>query len=574
MALESAMYSRIIGTMKHFKLNLWLLLISVILGESCKKDDFEHPELKTTEVVALSPIKVRITGEIVHTGKHKIQDYGFIYGTSSYINEETGTKISLGADAPEGKVTKEITLSGISSSYERTIYARLYLKNDKGTAYGDVISVQLPATTISGLSPNAGKIGDQIVINGNFSTLSKDEINVAFGGTSATILAVDPGKITVKVPSGINITSSSNNVDVKIFVAGLQTGGSYTFYITPTILDFSPKNGTINSTVIISAADIPSSFYYNTLRVFFGNTQATISSSTKTSLTVLVPEALTEPNPVLSVEYNGVRTNLPGTFSVTSHTITSLSPSSGLPNSTFLINGTNMPIASYYSVNSSVKIGTMNIYPTVVSINQLRATVPDLAAGDYDVSITYGPYTVKAPEKLKVESIVATSFSPSSGGTGKEVTIQGKFNPNQSYQVLFGNLSAYSNSTTATTLKVYVPLTTTYGPVKVIVKSGGQSTEASGDFTILAPAITSFSPTSGVAGTIVTISGSGFTPSNTYYNSNTVKFGTVSTTVNSATESTITAAVPSNLAPGAMKITVVNSNGQTIVSSSNFTVTN
>ena len=109
--------------------------------------------------------------------------------------------------------------------------------------------------------------------------------------------------------------------------------------------------------------------------------------------------------------------------------------------------------------------------------------------------------------------------------------------------------------------------------MKLSIRSGNTINLISGNnFKVLAPSITAISPTSGVAGTVVTISGNGFS-SSTFYN--TVKFGTTNTpTILSATESTIRVLVPSNLTPGAMKISVTNGYGQTVVSPMNFTVTN
>ncbi|MFC5283908.1 IPT/TIG domain-containing protein [Pedobacter alpinus] len=52
-----------------------------------------------------------------------------------------------------------------------------------------------------------------------------------------------------------------------------------------------------------------------------------------------------------------------------------------------------------------------------------------------------------------------------------------------------------------------------------------------------------------------------------------MKFGTISTTVLTATSNRITVAVPSNITPSAMKISVT-VNGQTITATDNFTITN
>ncbi|MFN3403987.1 MAG: FG-GAP-like repeat-containing protein [Cytophagaceae bacterium] len=85
--------------------------------------------------------------------------------------------------------------------------------------------------------------------------------------------------------------------------------------------------------------------------------------------------------------------------------------------------------------------------------------------------------------------------------------------------------------------------------------------------TASAPAISGFSPNSGSVGTTVTISGSNFssTPSQ-----NTVTFNGVAATVTAATSTSLTVTVPSGATTGTISVTV---NGQSVVSSSSFTVT-
>ncbi|MER3319382.1 MAG: BspA family leucine-rich repeat surface protein [Allomuricauda sp.] len=84
--------------------------------------------------------------------------------------------------------------------------------------------------------------------------------------------------------------------------------------------------------------------------------------------------------------------------------------------------------------------------------------------------------------------------------------------------------------------------------------------------TVETPTITSFSPTSGPVGTIVTINGTNFstTPA-----SNTVKFGTTTATVGSATATKLTATVPEGATTGKVSVTV---GGKTATSSNDFTV--
>lgn len=82
------------------------------------------------------------------------------------------------------------------------------------------------------------------------------------------------------------------------------------------------------------------------------------------------------------------------------------------------------------------------------------------------------------------------------------------------------------------------------------------------------PSITGFSPTSGPVGTAVTINGENFsaTPAN-----NTVKFGTATATVGSATTSSLQVTVPEGAQTAKISVTV---GGETATSSNDFTVAN
>ncbi|MFD2162094.1 IPT/TIG domain-containing protein [Paradesertivirga mongoliensis] len=540
------------------------------LVSGCKKDQNEHPEVQTLEIEALSPSRIILKGNIVSTGEFNATDYGFYYGSSASLGDGMGTKVSMGSELKEGQFSKEVQPFSYFSN-PQTIYARAYITDSNGTIYGPVNSVQIPSVSYSSVVPSSGKAGDLITLNGQFHKLTKEEITVSFAGISAQIEEVTSSKVTVKVPTGINTSNNgSNQVNITIALGGHNIYGSQNvFTINPTPKDFSPKAGTVGTSILITGDNIPSSYYYNnSLKVYFGQTQVAISNQNSSGISVSVPGNITDAKFAVSVEFNGIKTTLPGEFTITPHTITAISPASGLPGSSFSIFGNNFVTNYYSSSNLGVTIGGIPASVSIMSTGQLTATIPvSLPAGDYKVSVKQGPFTVEAPQTLKVQNLTLSSFSPSSGGVGKEVTIQGIFMPGSSHQVYFGSLSTYTSNTTATTLKVNVPFGAVPGDSKITVKYGNQSAESSSDFTVLAPSITSFSPTSGVAGTEIIISGSGFSPYTT------VRFGTIQTNVIIATESTLKVVVPSNLNLGAMKITVI-SNGQTIVSSANFTATN
>ncbi len=82
----------------------------------------------------------------------------------------------------------------------------------------------------------------------------------------------------------------------------------------------------------------------------------------------------------------------------------------------------------------------------------------------------------------------------------------------------------------------------------------------------LPPAITNFNPTTGLVGTIVTLSGSNFDP---LLANNTVKFNGLIGTVSAATPATLTTSVPAGATTGAISVTV---GSQSASSTTNFIV--
>lgn len=196
------------------KVLAYLLLLTAVVTsfclQSCKKDENPDPQVQTLEVTASSPVKVNFTGSVVNRGKYAVSDYGFIYGTTSNLDESNGTKVSLGAEVPTGDFSKEINNVTVNSTfYSNVLYARAYLKNEKGTVFGKVISTTLPAITASALSPQNGKSGDLVTITGQFYTATADQISVTFNNTKAKVTEASSSKIVVEVPSGVSATHNS-----------------------------------------------------------------------------------------------------------------------------------------------------------------------------------------------------------------------------------------------------------------------------------------------------------------------------------------------------------------------------
>ncbi len=247
------------------------------------------------------------------------------------------------------------------------------------------------------------------------------------------------------------------------------------------------------------------------------------------------------------------------------HTATTHTPSSGPVGCEVTIAGT-----GFAGVTSVTFNGTSSSF-TTDSATQITAVVPSGATtGPIIVSEGAGdPKTVTGGNFIVASTTCPTvsSFAPTSGAVGTSVVITGT-NFTGATAVRFNQTSATFTVNSPTQITATVPSGATTGPIRVT--TGGLTGRSLTSFTVLAaplPTITSFTPTSGVVGRTVTITGTNF--SGTGFTTTSVKFnGTTATfTVNSATQ--ITTTVPTGATTG--KITVTTPGG-TATSTTDFTV--
>jgi hypothetical protein len=156
-------------------------------------------------------------------------------------------------------------------------------------------------------------------------------------------------------------------------------------------------------------------------------------------------------------------------------------------------------------------------------------------------------------------------FTPTSAPIGGAVTIEGS---NFGFSrvaalVHFNGVSAKITSITNSSITSVVPSGLTNG--KITVSINGVKATSSADFTSSPPVITNILPTSGVAGTLVTIRGSNF---DVTAEGNIVKFNGEPVTVTSASSSTLTIVVPLTATSGTVTISV----GASTVTAGNFTI--
>jgi len=213
---------------------------------------------------------------------------------------------------------------------------------------------------------------------------------------------------------------------------------------------------------------------------------------------------------------------------------------------------------------------------SVLSPTELMATSPG-GTGTVDVTVTTSTGTtpiVSSDQFTYVPAPSVTSVSPATGPAtgGTSVTITGT-NLEGPLAVYFGQTAATTyHAVSDTEITATSPAGTGTVDITVVTDSGFSSPVSSASFTYAAvpvPAVTGISPTSGptAGGTVITITGSGFTGATAVY------FGTTpATDVSVTSDTSITATSPAG--SGTVNVTVVGPGGTSPTTSADqFTYT-
>ena len=239
-------------------------------------------------------------------------------------------------------------------------------------------------------------------------------------------------------------------------------------------------------------------------------------------------------------------------------TITTFTPTGGQVGTVVTVLGSNFTGATQVSFN-----GTAATAFTVNSATQLTATVP--------AGATTGPVAVVAPTGTATSATpftvgpppVITSFTPGTGYVGSSVVLTGTGFTGATQVTFNGTVAAVFTVNSNTQLTVTVPTGASTGLIGVTtpVSTGFSATNF---IVVPAPVISSFTPTRGVAGTPVVITGFYFTGATAITFNNVPAPGFV---VNSDTQLTVNA--PAGVTTGPIRVTTAAGTG---VSAASFEV--
>jgi hypothetical protein len=259
------------------------------------------------------------------------------------------------------------------------------------------------------------------------------------------------------------------------------------------VTGFTPLAAVVGSTVTVTG-----NAFAGATAVLFGGVLTTPVTVTATSVTVVVPaDAAT--GQITVVTPAGAGSSL-GTFRVLPK-IAALAPAAGVAGTDVVLTGTSLGGATAVKLNGVAATFTQD------SPTQITAQVPP-AATSGKLSVTTAGGTALSATSFLVRPAIS-GLSTTSATTGTLVTITGTtFGGTMS--VKFNGVAAVFLVASPTTIRATVPAAATSGTVTVTTAAGTAASPS--PFTVL-PKVTGFSPLAGAAGALVTVVGSGFTPS-------------------------------------------------------------
>jgi hypothetical protein len=390
--------------------------------------------------------------------------------------------------------------------------------------------------SINSFTPNVGTTGTAVTINGvNIG----NPMGVSIGGTpvGGGIVTVNSRQIQVTVGAGatgiIQVTNADGNV--------ANSEGTFTFVGAPSITSFTPTAAGAGATVTITGTNL---LGVTAVTVGGVNVPAFDASDDGTTITFDVPDNVT--TGVMSVTTVGgvVSTTALGTPNLSVEpTVLSFSPTRGGVGTTVTITGANFTGASSVTFGgvtaTSFSVVNATTITAVIEAGMADGVIAVTTAGGTDASV--GAFDF-------VPTPTITSVTPNNATVGTSIAIQGTNFLSGETMVSFNGTNATSITfVDANNIMVVVPTGATTGQL-IITTPGGTVTST---FTVNPPApnITAFSPTSGVVGTTVNITGTNLGTTTG------VSFNGIPATNVTITNTTITAVVPAGATNGVIAIT-------------------
>jgi hypothetical protein len=387
---------------------------------------------------------------------------------------------------------------------------------------------------IDDFSPTNGSPGASVTITGaNFAGATAVRFN---DKNAASFAVVAETQIQAVVPAG----GSSGPISVTTPVGTISSTNNFVITGTePFLNDFSPTNGAPGTIVTIEGRN----FAGATAVRFNGMNAAQFFVTAPTQIRATVPSGATTGTIGVTTPSGTGASARP--FVVTaSPVISAFSPTNGPPGTSVVIDGSNFAGATAVRFN-----GTTASAFSITASTQIRATVP-MGATAGPVSVTTPSGTGASANPFVVSTIpIITGFSPTNGPVGTIVVIDG-INFAGVTAVRFNGTNTPNFSVTSPTqISATVPPGATTGLIAVMAPPGTGTSTNHFRVTTGIPLIFSFTPETGLPGTMVKIEGQDFTGATA------VKFNGTNASFTVTAPTQINCTVPAEATSGLISVT-------------------
>jgi uncharacterized repeat protein (TIGR01451 family) len=470
------------------------------------------PFLVAPQINSFQPISGSPGASVTVNGLNFADLQSVQFGGSNASFQVTGPT-QLQAVVPSGAPSGPISIAG-------SVGTATSLVNFTVTTNQPFISTFLP---LSG-APNTAVTINGINFSGATAVRFNDMAPASFSITAPTQIratvpsAASTGPITVVTPSG---TNSSSLV--------------FTVTTAPTIISFQPLGGAPGTDVVVNGRG-----FLGATAVRFNGTNASFFSVVADTQLHAKVQAGASTGPISIVTPKGTGIS-PISFTCgTGPIVIGFNPNYGLPGSYVAINGGNLTGVQ------SVKFGNTLAQFNVTPPTQILATVPNGAtSGPITVTTTAGTTQSQDSFTVRTGKPIITDFTPNAGAPGTTVRIAG-IDFSGATSVKFNGVGTSFTIAADTLITAVVPAAGLTGPISVQTLSG---TGTSSSQFICAPQISSFSPTSGIVGTNVTIQGSNLADVTS------VQFGVLQAAFTNQSANEITAIVPADALNASISVT-------------------
>jgi RHS repeat-associated protein len=364
----------------------------------------------------------------------------------------------------------------------------------------------VPPPHISSVSPPTGSVGTQITVNGSGFQGTQGNNSITINGSNAlTGVIWSDTQITGTIAHGVG-------GPVQVTVNNVGSNQDVTFFTpNPVVTSVSPTSGTAGAQVTINGSGFGATQGTSTL-AFCCFTNGSIVSWSDTQVVTTVPAGSATGAVIVAV--GGVNSNSTVNFNVFSASIYSVTPKAGPIGSQVTLNGAGFGATQGGKTLQFYGGSNGNIAATIISWTdtQILATVPS-AAQTGPVFILNGNSRISnADVNVTIGTVVVNSVSPTAALPGTQFQVNGSgFGATQGSSTFrLGNsmtptiVSWSDNQVTA------VAPASSSGTQPAVVTVNGVVSNTDVNFTILMPAISSISPTTGLGGTQVQINGNNF----------------------------------------------------------------